>query len=142
MILKNKEEWVNHETGEVVALSKTYSTKVTAENFFMTFVKHIGVLYEIRSATDLHLLNKFLEVAEYNTGIVRVPSTLRKRICEELSISTNYFSMSIRRLKEKKVITGKGGEFIINPHIFWKGDRDSRDKLMKNKELEITFKLT
>lgn len=141
-MLKNVTEWINPETGEVVTTSKTFANKVKPESFYMTFIKHVGVIYGVRSTTDLHLLNKFLEVAEYNTGVVRIPSTLRKRICEELDISTNYFSMSIRRLKEKKLIAGKGGEFTINPHIFWKGDRDSRDKLMKNKEFEITFKLT
>jgi hypothetical protein len=44
-------------------------------------------------------------------------------------------------LKKSKLIDGSNGEFQINPQIFWKGSQESRDALLKNATIVMTFGL-
>jgi hypothetical protein len=44
-------------------------------------------------------------------------------------------------LVTKKLISGKGGSYVINPQIFWRGDLLSRNALLDTKEIQITFSI-
>lgn len=60
---------------------------------------------------------------------------------QKLDIGTNSISAYLKKMKELKIITGKDGEYMINPKIFWKGDLNTRRNFLENKELRITFDL-
>jgi len=79
--------------------------------------------------------------AEFNTGRVAITVGKRKEIMQKLDIGTNSISAYLKKMKELKIITGKDGEYMINPKIFWKGDLNTRRNFLENKELRITFDL-
>ena len=141
MKLKNQidQKVVDTTTGEVIEVTtqKIYSIKVNSDKFFMTFIEMIAPVYKLKSLSDLKLMIKFCEIAEYNTGKVNISSSLRKEICQQLEMSTNSFSISLKSLKDKRLITGDKGTYIINPEIYWKGTIDVRSSMMKN--LKISF---
>lgn len=143
MKLKNEttKEVIDPNTGELVSVTsqKTFTIKTTTESFYMTFINHSKHLFKLNSATDIKLIIKLCELAEYNTGRVILPSPLRKEVCEELEISSQQFSNAVSNLKKKKIIKGTKGLYNINPLIFWKGTTDMRSQILKN--IEITFKI-
>jgi hypothetical protein len=54
--VKNIDHTVNHETGEVLTTSKEFTITVHTEEFFMTFLKSIGLLYDLKNVTDMKVL--------------------------------------------------------------------------------------
>lgn len=141
MKLKNefRQQILDRSTDEIVEVTtqKTYSIKVDSEKFFMTFIETIAPMYKLKSITDLKLMIKFCTVAEFNTGQIVISPALRRKICQELEISTNMFSMALKSLNSKNLIYGEKGTYYINPQLHWKGTMDARNQIMKT--LEITF---
>lgn len=107
----------------------------------MTFIDHIGPLYQLKSDALKNLLNWLNSRAEFNTGKVLLPSGLRKECCEELNISSNTLTNYLKKLKDHRLISGADGIYLINPEIFWKGDTKSRAELMSKEEIKITFEI-
>lgn len=136
-------EVLNPETGEyeVVEYSKTFTTKVKEDTFYMTFIDYISPLYGLKPDKARELLVWMCSNAEYNTGKVSMPTAARKKITEELDISSNSITNYLRKLKELKLISGEKGEFIINPQVFWKGELNARKALLKDSKLRITFSI-
>ena len=134
-------QYVDPSTGELVEVTteKTYNIKVPGDKFYMTFIESIAPLYKLKSLTDLKLLIKFCELAEFDTGKVVISPALRKDICKELLISTNSFSISIKSLTEKGLIEGDRGSYKINPLLHWKGSQSTREKLIRS--VDFTFKI-
>ena len=62
-------------------------------------------------------------------------------------IETNYkmhleqVLNNIKILKDNKIISGEKGSFILNPQIHWKGDTETRRRLLQNQEIKITFSI-
>ena len=141
--LKNEivQEVLDIETGELIRTTtqKVYSSKINSESFFMTFIEAIAPIYKLKSATDLKLIIKFCEIAEFNTGKVIISSSLRKDICEQLGISNNQYSISLKSIKEKGIVTGDKGTFVLNPSIYWKGTVKSRESIMKDFTITISI---
>ncbi len=79
--------------------------------------------------------------AEYNTGRVLLPTSERVRLCELLDISNNSLTNNLALLKKHNLISGERGEFIINPQIHWKGDTQTRDRLLQDSNMKITFSI-
>ncbi len=75
------------------------------------------------------------------TQDVSLSAFTRKQICEELQISNNQITNSIRKLKELNLITGDKGTFTLNPEIFWKGDAQTRKQVLEGKSLKISYEL-
>lgn len=146
MKLKNEivSNFLDTQTGELLEITteKVFSIKVESESFYMTFVKMIAPIYKLKSISDLKILIKFCEICEFNTGKVYISSNLRKEICNELNISTNSFSISIKSLIEKNLILGEKGSYLLNPLIFWKGSIKDRNSLIKDNIIEFSFKIT
>lgn len=134
-------EFVDPETGEISVLetSKTFTTKVNSDAFYMTFIKFISPIFNLKSKNAQSLLVWMCEHAEYNTGRVFLPTDIRKQITEELEISNNTITNNLKILKDSKLIDGSNGVFTINPQIFWKGDLKMREKLLTEKEIQISF---
>ena len=145
MRLKNEQkiETVDTETGEIVTIvsAKEYSTKVESDRFYMTFIDYIAPLYELKSNSLKNLLTYLCEHAEFNTGKVSLTTAARKVACDYLGISNNTLTNYLKKLKDSNLISGKDGEFIINPQIFWKGDTKSRAQILENEEIKITFNI-
>jgi len=132
---------VDTETGEiqVVETEKLISVKTETEEFFQVYCRLIASIYELKYADDIKILIKFCEIAEFNTGKVLLPAPERKEICEQLKIQTTNMSKSIKRLRDKGLIDGEKGRYMINPSIFWKGEQKVRSQLLKENGLSVTL---
>ena len=120
---------------------KTYTRKVETESFYMTFIDYIAPLFNLKSDAAKNVLNWMCCHAEYNTGKVQLTTNQRDLACMELGMKSNSLSNHLKKLKDLSLISGEKGDFIINTQIFWKGDTITRDKLLKNNEIKIIFKL-
>lgn len=136
-------EVVNPETGELVTIesSKTFTTKITEDKFYMTFIDYMGPIFGIKPEAAKSLLAWLCAHAEYNTGKVSLSAADRKQICTDLQVSNNSITNYLRSLKELKLINGEKGTFIINPSVFWKGELAARRKLLEDKDIRITFSI-
>lgn len=137
-------EVVDKETGEVVQseLSKTYSTKVKEDAFYMTFIDYISPFYKLNSDNARKILCWMCNHAEWNTGKISLSTGSRAQMAEDCDICPNTITNNLKKLKDLKLISGEKGEFQINPQIFWKGDLSVRRQKLKDQELQIIFQLT
>jgi len=128
-------EHTDRATGEVVVTetTKKFSVAVSTESFYMTFIGAMQGIFAIENLTDVKVLAKMCERAEYNTGRVLMTSDIRKEIMKALSITPQTMSNSFARLKKLNLITGERGTYELNAHVFWKGDTNSRNNLLKSK---------
>lgn len=139
---REMKEYVDKCTGEVkeVEVSKVITINIgRQEEFYMTYCRYMAPMYELTYADDLKLLIKMCELAEYEKGTVFLTQQRRSDILVELGMHTANMSKSLKRLKEKNLITGDRGEYTINHLIFWKGDRSKRLELLRNNGLTATF---
>lgn len=130
------------DTGLIVMTETKKLIKTTlgeTEEFFQVYCKLIASVYELSYSNDIKILIKFCEIAEFNTGKVSITSPDRKEICDELNMQSSNMSKSIKRLKDKELISGEKGRYTINPAIFWKGDKKTRAELLKDGGLSVTF---
>ena len=136
-------EIVDRETGEIISTEQTkvFTKKVTSENFYMTFVDYISPLFNLKGGNCKSILVWLCSHAEYNTGKVSLTASDRQKIGELLNISNNTITNNIKILKDNKIISGEKGSFILNPQIHWKGDTETRRRLLQNQEIKITFSI-
>lgn len=143
MRLKNEQkiEKVDRETGDIetIVVSKEYSTKISPDKFYMTFIEYIAPMFKLKSTSARTLLTWLCCHAEYNTGIIRLTTSERNNIVKELGMSNNTITNNLAILKKLKIISGEKGNFQINPQIFWKGDTKTRNELLNDRELKIKF---
>lgn len=107
----------------------------------MTFIDYVAPLFKLKSSSAQKILAWMCSYAEYNTGKVWLTTNQRKLMASELGISNNTITNNLAILKDLKLISGEKGDFTINPLIFWKGDSQTRSKLLKDSELQITFSI-
>ena len=139
MKLKNETTTLDRETGEIVTMTKTFSTKVNQDEFFMMYVNLMSPQFGLKSPKDKDLLIRFCMMAQYNTGKISLTTADRKMICESLEMLPQNLSRSINNLKHANLLTGEEGSYFINPEFFWKGTNDVRNKMLKEKKLSLTF---
>lgn len=133
---------IDKDTGEVFETEVKKLIKVNMgkqEEFYMTYCKYLAPLYELTYADDLKLIVKLCEWGVYDKGTVSLTTSRRAEITEKLGIHASNISKSLKRLLEKKLITGDRGEYQLNPVIFWKGDRAIRKELLRKGGLEVMF---
>lgn len=131
----------NTDTGEITDyISKKELVKVEVEPFFFTYSKQLLALYgmSVFNATT-KVLWKLLEIAEWNTGKVFMNPERRKEIMQICNISRPSFDRAIRELADVGIIEKKGSTYTIDCMTFWKGDRASREKLIKEAKLKVSF---
>lgn len=134
------------ETGEVKSTETTKLVKVSLgkqEEFFMTFCNYLSSFYQLKYADDIKIIIKFNEWAEFDTGTVDLTPKKRLEITTDLGIRNDSISKSLRRLLDKGLISGDRGSYVINPIIFWKGDKAKRKELLESTGLkfEINFNM-
>lgn len=133
---------VDKETGEITETETTKLVKINMgkqEEFYMTYCHYLSSLYELTYADDIKLMVKLCEWGQYDKGTVQLTSSRRIEISKTLGMHNSNISKSIKRLKEKALISGDRGEYQINPAIFWKGDRAIRKELLKKEGLNVIF---
>jgi len=136
MKLKN-ETVVISENGVEVTTSKTYSVKVKTDEFYMTFLDYVGPFFDLTKPTDKNLMIELCTMAEYNTGIVRLTAHDKKDIANKFNVAVHSIENSVTRLKQKNLITGDKGRYLVNPFIFWKGTTEERNKLIKQSKVSF-----
>lgn len=121
-------------TNEVVEC--TQSKRITAlknetEPFFMVYSKQIMALYSSSIlSVETKVLYKFMEFAEYNTGIVYMTPVRIDEIKQTCNISKASYYRAIKQLTELGIISGERNTYTIAENMYWKGDRESRQKLI------------
>lgn len=138
---KTHMENVDPSTGEIVGYYDSVTVeKVPSEPFFLTFSKAILALYgkSIFNNTT-KVFWKLLEYAEYNTGTVYMNSQRKKELMKECNISIASYNRAIKELAECEIINKNGSTYTIDSNMFWKGDRKTREKLIKEASLKISF---
>lgn len=139
--LQHVQESYDPATGEVKILSKTFSVKSkSTEEFYISFLSGLNAICNLTRSGDIKLLALLCVRAEFNTGVVKLSSNDRKELMEKLDCATNVISNSIGRLKKAGLLSGDRGDYEINPHCFWKGTTDERNRLLKDKKMDIHFK--
>lgn len=136
-------EIVDVTTGEVVKVDtqKTFTEKISPDNFYMTFIGYMSPLFNLHSDVARSILDWMCMRAEYNSGVVDLSTSKRQKMCSDLSITSNQVTNNLKKLKELGLITGEKGEFTINPEIFWKGDTKTRQQVLEGKSLKVSFEL-
>lgn len=131
-------------TGEVTerVVRKRYSIPVKTDEFFMTFIQFMGPFYQIKYADDFKVLAKMCSWAQMNTGEVDLTAIKRKKMMDELIMTKEQISRSLRRLKDLELISGEGGSYVISHEVFWKGGTDERAALGKQKAMEKSVIVT
>ena len=114
IIHEKSQQVVDSITGELISetAEKTYVIKKETEPFFLTYSKQMSLLYNITSLAAIKILWKFLELAQYNTGIVLLTPLFRKKIISELDISEVN---SLLRIKDKSLFAPSFVSATINP---------------------------
>lgn len=132
---------IDKDTGEVIEqeVEKVFNTVVKTDNFYMCFFENMAGFYGLKHASDIKLLTAMCEIAEFNTGIVQITTAVRKRLADKANISLTNMSKNLRRLLDADLVSGKDGEYRINPAVFWKGTTQERVDIIK--EGGITFKV-
>lgn len=128
-------------TGEITDyISKKELVKVEVEPFFFTYSKQILALYgkSLFNATT-KVLWKLLEIAEWNTGKAFMNPERRAEIMDICGISRASFDRAVKELVEVGVVKKKGQTYTIDSMMFWKGDRASREKIIKEAKLKVSF---
>lgn len=134
--------YVDINTGEEITTttSKTFIEKVeSTEHFFMTYIDFIAPWFNLKPEIAKSILMWMCQNAEFDTGKVSLTTQKRKDLCEKLQITPQTLSNALTSLKKSNLVHGKNGEFQINPQIFWKGSQKSRDALLKDKVIKMTF---
>lgn len=134
--------YADPETGEIRNTESTKIVKINMgkqEEFFMTYCKYLSSFYELKYADDIKIIIKFNEFAEFDTGNVDLTPKKRLEITESLGIRNDSISKSLRRLLDIGLISGDRGSYVINPIIFWKGDKAKRKELLESDGLKVEF---
>lgn len=138
-----KSEFLDPETGELKYTETKKIVKINMgkqEEFFMTYCNYLGSFYDLKYADDIKMIIKLNEWALFDTGEVQLTPKRRIEITTELGIRNDAISKSLKRLREKNVIEGDKGDYVINPTMFWKGDRAKRREILtKEGGLSVTF---
>lgn len=136
-------EIIDVTTGELVKVDtqKTFTEKISPDNFYMTFIGYMSPLFNLHSDVARSILDWMCMRAEYNSGVVDLSTSKRQKMCSDLSITSNQVTNNLKKLKELGLITGEKGEFTINPEIFWKGDTKTRQQVLEGKSLKVSFEL-
>lgn len=130
---------LDESTGELISFkqSKTFTTKITPDKFYFTFLMSISEITKITRLTDIKALSYLCSIAEYNTGIAFLPSARKKELCNTMNLKPQTVSNALTNLKKGGFVSGKGGAYTINPEYFWKGSLKERELLLKSKEVEL-----
>ena len=126
-------ERVDQETGEVIVTEtrKDFRAKVEVQEFYMVFFEKMASFYGIKNISDMKVMICMCEIAEFNTGIVRMSKVIRQEIVEKTGVSYSNLSKNIKNLVKIGLLIDNGGDYLINPEVFWKGGLKERSEQLK-----------
>lgn len=123
--------------------NKKISVKVeSSKEFYFNFIQMFKQQLKITSLTDINVLTNFCLNMDYNSTMVKLPTSRRKQICVEMGIRNSHLSNSIKRLVDVGLIIGSDGEYEVNPFLAWKGSLKERERLLATKGVEIRVKFS
>lgn len=113
-------EVVDKETGEIGKVENVKKQKITIESepFYMVFIDYIAPLFNLSNSTAKSVLAWMCSKATFNTGQISLSPSDRESMMKELNIKKSALSNILKELKEKNLISGDKGTYIINPQIF------------------------
>lgn len=126
-------EHIDPETGEITTTETDKLVTVNLgkqEEFFMVFCNYLSSFYGLKYADDIKMVVKLNEWAQFDTGHVDLTPSKRLDIMNGLGMRNDAISKSLKRLRDKGLISGDRGSYVINPIIFWKGDKAKRKDLL------------
>lgn len=88
--------------------------------FYHQYITIISPIFQLQHSADINLLAKLCEWADCE-GRLTLSTVKRKKLCEELEISTTNLSKYIKRLKDRQTITGGKGEYKVSEEVLPKG---------------------
>jgi ssDNA-specific exonuclease RecJ len=100
---------------------------MSSESFFYTL--DITPLYKLKSNATKDLILYLNTIS--NNQIVTICTKTRNEICNTLNITHSTLSKCFKTLKELNVIKGDKGKYIINPEMFYKGNINDINTLIK-----------
>lgn len=136
---------VQRSDGSVEIRETVKKIEITTDKdpFYMTFLNFVSWMWDLRGNVSLQVMSRLMQIAEYNSGLVKLTAGEREDMLEEMHISSPAFSRAIAELISKgalakvtKTNTSTGeirvlkGQYMINPRMFWKGDLSKRQTLM------------
>jgi len=111
-----------------------------SDSFYLIYFRMLKTFYEIKYVKDIHLLFKLCELADYNSGIVRLSPEDRTDLCIFLNVQSTNLSTGLKRLKNLGLIIGEKSKYTINESVFWKGDKETRNKVLKERGIDFTIR--
>ena len=147
-IIETTEQVIKDNDGveRVRTTKKVVVHKMESENFYFVFTNYVQWLYDLKGVVPVKVLHYLMEHCQINTGRVSLTSGMRMELVNDLGISRGAFIAAIKQLNDLGVLTKvyytdkqtgeqieSRGEYMMNPEMVWKGDREKR------KELKVTF---
>lgn len=110
------------------------------DKFYMVYFNMLRTFYQIKYLKDVLLLFKLCEMANFNTGIVSLSANDRFDLCVFLNVQNSNLSTGLKRLKLLGLIFGDKGRYTINESVFWKGDKEMRKQLLKDRGIDFIIR--
>jgi hypothetical protein len=110
------------------------------DRFYMVYFNMMKTFYQIKYLKDVLLLVKLCEDSNFNSGLINLSTQYRVDLCSFLNIRNSHLSSSLKRLSVLGLLIGNKGKYTINEGIFWKGDREIRDALLKDRGLDFIMR--
>jgi predicted transcriptional regulator len=103
--------------------------------FFTSLVKFLASFYDLTVSLDKELIACLCNLAD-ESGSVVVNPIQRKKLLVELEVKNSHLSNSIKRLRDKGLISGEQGKYQLSSILIWKGLEDA----LTNDDLRLTIK--
>jgi hypothetical protein len=106
------------------------------DRYYQVYDNYADAILDLHHADDFRVLHLLCKMCKYEESSVAIPTSLRKDICKRLDIHTVQMSNSLKRLKDVGILTGTGGDYQLNPEMFWRGATSARKKKLKGEEIK------
>ena len=135
---------IDKEGNEVITDEKKLHSVVLddTDKFYMVYFNMLRTFYQIKYLKDVMLLFKLCEMANFNTGVVSLSANDRNDLCLFLNVLNSNLSTGLRRLRSLGLIFGEKGRYTINESVFWKGDKEMRKQLLKDRGIDFVIRFS
>jgi hypothetical protein len=137
---EHRETYYNAETGEIKEETKKQTIQIPKEDeYIKIYIKAVGLLHNLPNSAD-KIVFELIKYVNYDNEII-INKTMKKNIANRLAISLSRVNMYISDLSKKNILIRKArGVYILNPHLFGKGNWHDIYRLRKELELNVIFK--
>lgn len=123
----------NKETGDQETVRQEFTRIVEQDKFIQTYIDGVKGILQLEKKTDIRVLIALWEMAEWNTNKLVLVKPIKIEIAERLGYrSEKMISNSIQNLVRKNILVRQARSvYYIHPKLFFKGTRDSRNKMIE-----------